>query len=305
MKEILNIRKRFSRKDKKKFLKIIETELTELGYEVEKKKFWRLLTSVNLETKNDNPEYIFVAHYDTGTIMPFWMNWLMKLIGINRQLLMIFILIGFIKILILFVEGYQPIIVTGLSGFIFIPLLLILVPNWKNYDDNTSGVISLLKLAKKFKENGLENSKFIFVDNEELGLFGSAAHKRYLEKNNLISKDCKVISIDCVGGSGEIPLIIKNSNSDYSKLFQDAIKNEFNECKIVRMILPASDNFSFKKYGAINISFVDKTIIPNGYYIRDIHSYKDGKIDLEKIDKLCNVITETIINTKANNVYKK
>ncbi len=296
MKEILNIKKRFSRNDKNKFLKVIETELTELGYEVEKKNFWRLLSSVNLETKNDNPEYIFVAHYDTGTIMPFWMNWLMKLVGINRQILMIIFLVVFIKILIPFVGEYQPIVGEILSGLFFIPLLLILVPNWNNYDDNTSGVISLLKLAKKFKENGLDNSKFIFVDNEELGLFGSAAHKRYLEKNNLISKNCKVISIDCVGGRGEIPLIVKNSSSDYSKIFQEAIKKEFNECKVTRMILPASDNFSFKKYGAINISFVDKTIIPNGYYIKDIHSYKDGQIDLEKIDRLCNIVTKIMIN---------
>lgn len=301
MEEILNIKKRFSRYNKTKFLAVIKDKLNDYGYEFKEKKFWRLLTSINLETKNDNPEYIFIAHYDTGTIMPFWMNWLMKLIGINRQLLMIFILVGFIKLFIPFVEGYQPIVGEILSAFIFIPLLLIFIPNSKNYDDNTSGVITLLKLAKRFKDEGMENAKFIFVDNEELGLFGSAAHKRYLEKNKLISNNCKVISIDCVGGNGKIPLIIQNTKSEYQEIFKNAIKKEFNECKTVRMLLPASDNFSFKKYGAINISFVDKTIIPNGYYIKNIHSYKDKEIDLDRIDRLCNTLVETIENTKANN----
>lgn len=299
MKDILNMRMRFSRKDKKLFLKTIETELTKLGYEVDYRRFDGLLTSINIETKNNNPEFIFLAHYDTGTIGPIWMHWLMKLIGINRQLLIIAFFIVFICFLVPFFGSYLPVIEPLVSVLIFISLLVFLIPNTTNYDDNTSGVISLIKLAKKLKEKGLENSKFIFVDNEELGLFGSAAHKVYLEKNKLIPKGCKVISIDCVGGPGEIPLIVKNCESAYLKLFQDAINKEFDECKISKMIFPASDNFSFRKYGAINISFVCNSIIPGGYYIADIHSHKDYKIDLERIDKLCDAITDLLI-TEAN-----
>ncbi|MDD4683912.1 MAG: M28 family peptidase [Bacteroidales bacterium] len=299
MKELLDIRKRFNRYEKTKFLNIVEKKLSELGYETERKKFVNLLVSENLETKNNNPEYIFIAHYDTGTIMPFWMNWLMKLIGVNRQILMIVFTVGLISYLIPFVEGYDPFIGRILSLIFVISLLLAFIPNRRNLDDNTSGVIALLNLAKRFKEEGLDNAKFVFVDNEELGLFGSSAHKRYLERNSFISKSCKVISIDCVGGSGKTPLIIRNSKSDYASLFQDAIGKGFDKCEMVKMLLPASDNYSFKRYGAINISFVDKTIIPNGYYIKDIHSHKDKKINLEKIDKLCNIITETVVNAKV------
>lgn len=299
MKDLLDINKRFSRKGKRLFLGIVEQKLKALGYKTERVSFKGVLRSENLETRNDNPDYIFLAHYDTGTIMPFWMNWLMKLIGINRQILMIVIIVGLINYLILFIEGYQQIVANVLSAIIFFSLLLVFIPNRKNLDDNTSGVISLLNLAKKFKEKGLDNAKFVFVDNEELGLFGSSAHKRYLERNSFISKSCKVISIDCVGGSGKTPLIIRNSKSDYANLFQDAIGKGFDKCEMVRMLLPASDNYSFKSYGAINISFVDKTIIPNGYYIKNIHSYKDKKIDLEKIDKLCDIITSIIVNSKT------
>lgn len=299
MKELLDIRKRFNRYEKTKFLNIVEKKLSELGYETERKKFVNLLVSENLETKNNNPEYIFIAHYDTGTIMPFWMNWLMKLIGVNRQILMIVFTVGLISYLIPFVEGYDPFIGRILSLIFVISLLLAFIPNRRNLDDNTSGVIALLNLAKRFKEEGLDNAKFVFVDNEELGLFGSSAHKRYLERNSFISKSCKVISIDCVGGSGKTPLIIRNSKSDYASLFQDAIGKGFDKCEMVKMLFPASDNYSFKNYGAINISFVDKTIIPNGYYIKDIHSYKDKKIDLEKIDKLCDIITEMVVNARA------
>lgn len=294
MQELLNIKKRFSRSSKKKFLNIVEKKLKEYGYEYEKKTFWRLLKSINLETKIENPEYIFIAHYDTGTIMPFWTNWLMKLIGINRILLIIFPLIAFTEVIIPSIENYQPILAEILSTLFFVTLLTIFIPNPNNYDDNTSGVIALLKLAKQFKEKGIQNVKFIFVDNEELGLFGSSAHKRYLKRKKMISDNCKIISIDCVGGNGKIPLIIRNSKSEYESTFKKAIENEFNECKSIKMLLPFSDNFSFKKYGAINISFVDKTIIPNGYYIKDIHSRKDKEIDIEKIERLCTVLTEVV-----------
>ncbi|MCH7827653.1 MAG: M28 family peptidase [Bacteroidetes bacterium] len=294
MEELLNIKKRFSRSSKRKFLNIVENKLIEYGYKCETKTFWRLLKSVNLETKIEKPEYIFIAHYDTGTIMPFWVNWLMKLIGINRQLLIALLIVIFIKIIIPTIDNYQPIVAEILSVLFLVSTLTIFIPNSKNYDDNTSGVITLLQLAKQFKEKGIQNVKFIFVDNEELGLFGSFAHKRYLKRKKMIPENCKIISIDCVGGNGKLPLIIRNGKSEYENTFKKAIENEFNECKSIKMMLPVSDNFSFKKYGAINISFVDKTIIPNGYYIRNIHSLKDKEIDIEKIERLCNVLTEVV-----------
>ena len=291
MEKLLEIQRRFFRKEKNKFLDIVEEKLTEYGYEFERKKFGSIIKSVNLETKSTQPEFIFIAHYDTGTIMPFWISWLMRFFGVNNQLLMIIpvcILIGLISGLGHFYIGFKI-----AYWIIFASLLTILIPNRKNFDDNTSGVVALLSLAKKCKENGIDNVKFIFADNEELGLIGSSAHRKYLEKGQLISPDSKIISLDCVG-VGELPLIMRNSKSDYEVLFREEFQKEFEFCKSIRMILPLSDNFSFRKYGALNISFANEAVIPFGYALSNIHSSKDNFIDFHKIEKLTDVLANIV-----------
>jgi len=311
MEEILQLKKRFSRKDKTNFLNQLKIILDNLGYSTETKSFRSFIKSVNLETTTKKTDYLFLAHYDTGTKMPFWMKLIMQFFGINRQLIMILLVIVFSILFFILKENIIKIypflveykIILKLTFFIillslFLPMLF---PNTHNFDDNTSGVIALIYLAKKFKENGIENAKFVFVDNEELGLFGSNAHKKYLKKNNLLSNDCKIISIDCVGGKGEFPIIIRNSKSDYENIFKTAIEKEFGLCKSIKMLLPASDNYSFKKYGAINISFADNSLISNGYWIKNIHSSNDNEINLNRIEKLCETITKIVYDENKIN----
>jgi len=294
MKELLDIKKRFKRSDKKRFVEQIEKRLNALGVETERKYFGKVVKSINVETKNDNPEYIFIAHYDTGTILPFLFNWSMKIFGINRQLLVMF-LIGFsIPFISVVLENFIPNINRIIWTLLGLSMLTIFIPNKNNFDDNTSGVVALLLLAEKFKQNKVLNTKLIFVDNEELGLFGSRAHYTYLENNDLISDTCKVLSIDCIGGQGDIPLIISNSKSDYLDLFRNALTKEFSNCKTIKMELPASDNYSFKEKGALNLSFVSKSITKGGYYIKNIHSSKDAEIDIDRIERVCEMITKII-----------
>jgi len=287
MEKILEIQRRFFRKEKNKFLDTVEEKLTEYGYGFERKKFGKIIKSVNLETKSTKPEFIFIAHYDTGTIMPFWISWLMRFFGVNNQLLLIIPLCFFISLFSIL--GHYHIVFKIVYWIISISLLTFLIPNRKNFDDNTSGVVALLSLAKKCKDNGIDNVKFIFADNEELGLIGSSAHRKYLEKERLILPNSKIISLDCVG-VGEFPLITRNSKSDYETFFYKEMQKEFELCKSNRMILPLSDNFSFRKYGALNISFVNKAVVPFGYSLSKIHSSNDNFIDLQKIEKLTDVL---------------
>jgi len=291
MEKILETQRRFFRKEKNKFLDAVEEKLTEYGYKFERKKFGKIIKSVNLETQSTQPEFIFIAHYDTATIMPFWFSWFMRFFGINNQLLMIIPLSIFMSLISVLMHYH--IVFHIAYWLILISFLTLLIPNRKNFDDNTSGVVALLSLAKKCKENGIEKVSFIFADNEEIGLIGSGAHKRYLEKERLILPHSKVISLDCVG-VGEFPLIVRNSKSDYATFFHKELQNEFELCKSIRTILPLSDNFSFRKYGALNISFVNKAAIPFGYSLSKIHSPKDNFIDLLKIEKLTDVLANII-----------
>jgi hypothetical protein len=244
MEKILDLQKRFYRKEKDIYLDAVEEKLTEYGYEYERIASGNIIKSVNLETKCDNPDYIFFAHYDTGTIAPLGYHFLMKLFGhkitipismlilISRSILIFamstimpilipalksifklkfimkfipFILKSIFKLILNFIkpifglipepifeklkpilelipaptfekpipiiEEYIPILIT-----IFLILLLFLLlispsffSNKKNLNDNTSGVVSLLLLAKKLKEKGINNVKFAFIDNAKSG----------------------------------------------------------------------------------------------------------------------------------------
>ncbi|MCL2502031.1 MAG: M28 family peptidase, partial [Bacteroidales bacterium] len=195
MEKILEIQRRFFRKEKNQFLHAVEEKLTEYGYEWERKSFGKIVKSVNLETKCDRPEFIFIAHYDTGAIVPFWLSWLSKLLGVNSIASTAAIVI---LMLILSKTSAYWHVISYLYIIFRVSFLSFLIPNKKNLDDNTSGVIALLELAKRCKENGINRAKFIFVDNEEWGLFGSRAHAKYFKRERLISPRCKIISIDCV-----------------------------------------------------------------------------------------------------------
>lgn len=297
MEEILKIKRRIGRKSKNRFLNLVEKELEEYGYTSKKHTFKGLFKSVNLETEEDDPGYLFIAHYDTFTIMPFWLTWLMRLVGINRQILMIGLMMvtfAFVTILQDKYPGWGDAVYYTLIA----SMLTMLIPTPVNYDDNTSGVITLLKLAKQCKEKDIKNVKFLFADNEELGLIGSSAQAAYWSRKQTLPPHCKIISIDCVGGTGEIPLLIRNSRSSYEPALREALSKKFGVCKSSRMILPASDNFSFKGYGAINISFVKKSLLPGGYCIPNIHTPKDNKLDESRMDHLAEMLADTISQMK-------
>ena len=298
MDKLLELPRRFFRKEKNRFLDTVGENLAESGYDFERINFGSIIKSINLETKSVQPEFVFMAHYDTGTIMPFWFSWLLKIFGVNNQWLMIIIMCFFINLLSIL--GNFHISFNIAYWIIFISFFIIVVPNKRNFDDNTSGVIALLSLAGKCKENNIDNVKFIFIDNEELGLFGSRAHRKYMEKMKTISPDSKIISLDCVG-VGKTPLIIKNSKSKYESILFKNVKDEFELCKIIKMIMPLSDNFSFRKYGALNISFADKAIIPFGYSLSKIHSSKDNFINLQQIERLTDVLINFIKENTINN----
>lgn len=174
--------KRFFRKQKDQFLAFISSELFSYGYNTEVVEGQYIVKSKNLETNCENPQIIIGAHYDTPTILPFYFEYLFRLFGHTRQ----FLLIG---AMFLFVTLYNP-MTQELDAFywIFKPIelifilsfLFLLFPNPSNRNDNTSGIATLLYLAKKLSNNSnmKDKVKFMFFDNEELGLLGSLMQRK-------------------------------------------------------------------------------------------------------------------------------
>ena len=80
-----------------------------------------------------------------------------------------------------------------------------LITNKNNVNDNTSGVATLLSIAKQTNSKKIA---FVLFDNEEKGLLGSKAmNKKYKE----LLKNKLVVNFDCVANGKEILFIVKNS----------------------------------------------------------------------------------------------
>lgn len=156
-------------------------------------------------------DVIFTAHYDTpaASIVPNMMMPRNKILGtlINMlfPILMALLSLG-IAYLIGFLSNLDQGAVIAIYlvlyfGFYF--LLTRTLPNKHNKNDNTSGVATVLSIAKQISD---KNVAFVLFDNEEKGLLGSKAlNKKY--KSEFENK--LVINFDCVGNGNHFVIIPK------------------------------------------------------------------------------------------------
>src|SRR6056297_684500 len=273
--ELDNFPKRIRRKEKHELLDYITDKMTNFGYEIRKTNGRYIFKSVNLETTNDQAKVILGAHYDTPTILPFFFEYLFKIFGHTRQFFMIFGLLllytGF-----QFIAGEFPAyhwLFDIIKYLFWLSFITLLIPNPNNRNDNTSGVVTLLALAEKLShhEHLKERVKFVFFDNEELGLLGSFMQAKKWKKRQFSVKTKKFVTVDCVG-RGEVPVIIYHKKDKIAKKLKEIFTANSQQARSIRLpFYPLSDNYVWGSSGAVTISWMDKTVIPGGYYIRNIH----------------------------------
>ena len=101
-------------------------------------------------------------------------------------------------------------------GLYFVMYRVFKNPN--NYNDNTSGVATVLSVVEKLSEEQRAATAFILFDNEELGKKGS---KAYYKDHKEAMKDRLLVNFDCVG-NGEHILFISmkeaEKRGEYQKL---------------------------------------------------------------------------------------
>lgn len=198
---------RKSKQQKQEFRDAVQSYLKQLGYSptVEKGS----LGCRNVVTGDpETAQYLITAHYDTcarllipNLITPcnFW-----AFIGYQlvMALLMLFVpavpgtlaglLVGSIDV------GYY---VWFLGVWAMIALVMIGPANKHNANDNTSGVVTLLEIARSLPESQRGKVCFVLFDLEEAGLIGSAAYRKAHKK---ASDSQLVLNLDCVGDGDHI-----------------------------------------------------------------------------------------------------
>ncbi len=174
-------------------------------------------------------------------------------------------------------------------------LLLAGVSNKNNYNDNTSGVVTLLKLIDNMSEEEKNNCAFVFFDNEEKGLLGSRYFKSKYKQE---SKSFTLVNFDCVGDGNNI--LIKQSRalkkSNQTNIYNSFDKNDnFNIIEDKGFCYFPSDQNLFKN--SIAVAALKKHTKYGFYYLNKIHTNKDLILKEENVE----YIVESIIKYHKEN----
>jgi len=277
------------------FLQELTGELDMLGYTTRQIETGSLIKNRVLITQCEQPEVILLAHYDTPTQMPFWIEWLYRIFGHTRQIPMIIALIFLLQLpnwLGDFLSSRYPqfsSIDTSCVGAFYILLIFsfipFLIPNPHNREDNTSGVIGLMALADRLKDRTKlkDRVQFAFLDNEELGLLGSGALKSWWDQQGNSYQHAVIISLDCIA-RGRVPLIVHHGQNQLAGRLLPHLQTYLPDARTIDMgIIPLSDNYTFRQQGAIDITCADPAIIPGGYVVPRIHIRQDNDLNPERL----------------------
>ena len=152
-------------------------------------------------------------------------------------------------------------------------------------NDNTSGVLTLVETALALPPEHRERVCFVFFDNEEKGMFGSAA---FAKRHKAVKKNTTVLNFDCVGDGDSIQFFpqrkLKKDESALERLDAAFLPAGGKDVQVVRgYSMYPSDNANFKR-GAGVCALKHKPVI--GYYMDRIHTSKDTVLDEANIGLL-------------------
>lgn len=247
---------------------------------------------------------ILMAHYDTPGNFLFSLPLLIKLCGAGvvsflcYSVILLIILMGACSAISSYWNLDISYIGFLLSGVLLIDVLYFLViPNKHNANDNTSGVITVLAIAKyisKHRSDLASRIKIVLTDKEEKGLFGAQVLRKKLGS----SVDNKLIlNFDGVGNGSHLNLQYntKKIDSDVIQSLYNHLEPVVDSSKIVTGKIGGSDYDIFKKEACFGFVFVKPSIFPFGYYIPNMHTNKDTYINEEHLAKFGLQISKFII----------
>lgn len=283
---------RKSRAQKEGFFAWLCGELRNMGYEPRVEQSRNLVICQNIIAGDpDKASLLLTAHYDTCAVLPFpnFITPRNPVVYLLYQILvaavMLLVLVG-AEVLVLLLWPQIP--KWGVSLLLYGLLLLILwamlagKANKSNVNDNTSGVMTLLEIAAALPADMREQVCFVWFDNEEKGLLGSAAFAR---KHKAAKKQALVLNFDCVSDGDDLHLFPSKAlrrEKEVLAALRDAFRG--NERKRVHVVdgfgVYPSDQRSFKR--GVGVCALKKSRLV-GYYMDRIHTGRDTVMDEEDL----------------------
>lgn len=200
---------RKSKAQKQAFRDAVQAYAGGLGYESRVEK--GSLGSRNLVIGDpESAKYLITAHYDTCARLPVpnlitpcnFLLFLLYQLFVTAVMLVPPVLIGAAVGFLADSAG-----IGYLVGYVLlwvsIAMMLVGPANRHNANDNTSGVVAVLEIARTLPENQRSRVCFVLFDLEEAGLIGSASYRKTHKK--AVSGQL-VLNLDCVGDGDYITL---------------------------------------------------------------------------------------------------
>ena len=198
---------RKTRTQKQAFRTAVQLYGEKLGYPVavEKGRFG----ACNLLLGNpETAKFLVTAHYDTCARLPI-PNLItpcnLPLFILCQLALAVFFALVYLCAVngfILLFEDHRFSALLGILSIGFLLALMLIGPaNRHNANDNTSGVVTLLEIARTMPENQRHKVCFVLFDLEEAGLIGSESYRKQHKK---ATDNQLVLNLDCVGDGNHI-----------------------------------------------------------------------------------------------------
>jgi len=277
---------RKTKKQKTAFIEFLRAHFPELRVETDALGYSRNIVIGNPESA----KAVLGAHYDTCAVMPV-PNFIMP------KSLFISVLYAFVLVIPMLLIGS---LVGGFAGWIFddsnatalftlltywgILFLMIFGPaNKHTVNDNTSGVITLIEILSTMSPEERAQTCFVFFDNEEKGLFGSAAFEKEHRK---AMKEKLLINFDCVS-DGDYLMLIPNKKAfpEHGENLGAAFADVTDKTVLIeksKYVYYPSDQKSFRKN--IGVASFKKSKL--GLYMDRIHTPRDTVMDERNITVL-------------------
>ena len=197
---------------------------------------------------------------------------------------------------------FVGLVAPGLHGFNALLLILMLIigpANKNNANDNTSGVVTLLEIARTLPENQRHKVCFVLFDLEEAGLIGSGSYRK---KHKKATGNQLVLNLDCVGDGNHIRMF------PTKKLKKDRVKctSLYKACGYFgkKDLLVHEKGFyvypSDQKHFPYGVGICALNWRKKLLYLSRIHTKKDTVLDITNVNILRAALTTFICRDEVN-----
>ena len=254
----------------------------------------------------EQAKFLVTAHYDTCARMPIpnfitpcnLPLFLLHQLALTGVLAAVYLCAvnGFI----LLFEDHRFSSLLALLCVAFLVLWMLIGPaNKCNANDNTSGVVTLLEIARTFPENQRHKVCFVLFDLEEAGLIGSAFYRK---KHKEATDKQLVLNLDCVGEGDHLLMFptkyLKENKKRLTSLYKACGyfgKKSLRVYEESRYVYP-SDQMHFPYGVGICALRKHKKLL----YLSRIHTKKDTILEETNVNILRAALTTLICRDEVN-----